>query len=86
MPSKAIRLCITAGGCNGFKKDLTIDDIALDDIVIELDSARLAIDPISAELLGAAVIDWVTGVNGSYIDIKIPSATSSCGCGDSFSL
>lgn len=86
MPGKVIRLCITAGGCNGFKKDLTIDSIASDDIVIELESARLVMDPMSAEMLSAAVIDWVTGINGSYIDIKIPSATSSCGCGDSFAL
>lgn len=85
-PTKVIRLMVSAGGCNGFKKDLSISDPAEDDVIIQLGSAVFAMDSITADLVGDARIDWITGVGGSYIDIKISSSTSSCGCGDSFSL
>ena len=85
-PDKVVRLLITAGGCNGFKKNLEITNREHDDIVVSFSNGMLAMDPLTAEIAGDAVIDWVTGIVGSYFDIKVPTAGSSCGCGDSFSL
>ena len=77
---------VSAGGCNGFKKDLSISDQTVDDVIIAVGDVVFAMDPVTADLIGDARIDWINGVGGNYIDIKIASSTSSCGCGDSFSL
>lgn len=83
---KAVRISISSGGCNGFKKEFSIDSISTDDLVVSIGNATVIIDPISSDIIGHAVIDWVTNFSGSFFDIKVPAATSSCGCGESFSL
>jgi iron-sulfur cluster insertion protein len=85
-PGKIIRIEITSGGCNGFKKDIRLDDMQDSDMTISIGDRLLAMDPMTNDLLSSSTIDWVTGFAGSYFDIKVAEATSSCGCGESFSL
>jgi iron-sulfur cluster assembly accessory protein len=84
---KIVRLSINSGGCQGFSKvwDLT-DHIEDDDEVWELDDGKLLIDPISLDIMQGAVIDYKNELNGSYFSVDIPSASSTCGCGVSFSI
>jgi iron-sulfur cluster insertion protein len=85
-PGKIIRIEISSGGCNGFKKDIRIDDPAEDDINIPIGDRILSMDPITNDLLSSSTVDWINDLAGSHFDIKISDATSSCGCGESFSL
>jgi len=82
-----LRVAVEGGGCSGFKYryDLT-RDMAPDDIVIERDGARVLIDPVSLEYLAGSEIDFVDDLIGASFQIRNPHATSSCGCGTSFSL
>jgi iron-sulfur cluster insertion protein len=85
-PGKIIRIEITSGGCNGFRKDIRVDDPQIDDITIPIGNRFLAMDPMTSDLLSSSTIDWISGFAGSHFDIKVAEATSSCGCGESFSL
>ena len=81
------RIEIVAGGCNGFDKRFLMDREREDDIKHELgNGAVVLIDPTSEMFLENGVIDFKQGLNGSYFSIEIPEATSTCGCGSSFSL
>ncbi len=83
----ALRVSVEGGGCSGFsyKFDLA-DEAEADDIVIEKNSAKVLIDPISVEYMDGSEIDFVDNLMGQSFQIKNPLATSSCGCGTSFSL
>ncbi len=82
-----LRVAVEGGGCSGFKYryDLTQETTA-DDIVIERDGAKVLIDPVSLEYLSGSQIDFVDDLIGASFQIRNPHATSSCGCGTSFSL
>lgn len=81
------RVEISAGGCNGFDKKFSIDVVKEDDIVIKLENgASLIMDPMTDMLLSNSVIDFKQGLNGSQFTIEVPEASSTCGCGSSFSL
>ncbi len=82
-----LRVAVEGGGCSGFKYryDLT-QEAAADDIVIERDGAKVLIDPVSLEYLSGSQIDFVDDLIGASFQIRNPHATSSCGCGTSFSL
>ncbi len=83
----ALRVAVLAGGCNGLQYRFDLDQtIAADDVVIEADGARVAIDPVSLDLLAGAELDYVEELMGAYFKIKNPNATSSCGCGTSFAV
>ena len=85
--NNVVRLSITSGGCQGFNKVWEIDQVVLDDdIIFVCNVGRLAIDPISLELLNGAIIDYTVNLSGSYFTVTVPSATSTCGCGTSFSI
>ena len=82
-----LRLAVTGGGCSGFQYDFCLDDLrANDDLVIERDGARVLIDPISIDFLKGAEIDYVEEMIGAAFRVNNPNATSSCGCGTSFSV
>jgi iron-sulfur cluster assembly accessory protein len=85
---KYVRLAINAGGCQGYNKVWEIvDSIDGEDIVITCgDNGKLLIDPISLEIIHGAKIDYKLDLSGSYFVIDVPSATSTCGCGSSFSI
>lgn len=85
--SKIVRLSITSGGCQGFSKNWDIvDSVEQDDAVWEFNNGRLAIDPVSLDILIGGTIDYKTNLGGSYFTVDIPTASSTCGCGTSFSL
>ena len=83
----AFRVEVQGGGCSGFKYKFDLDrEVRPDDVVIERDGARVLIDPVSLEMLGGAELDYTDELMGSHFAVRNPNATSSCGCGTSFSL
>ncbi|GBG01922.1 putative iron-sulfur cluster insertion protein ErpA [Azospira sp. I13] len=81
-----LRVFVTGGGCSGFQYGFTFDEAANDDdTVMEKDGVTLLIDPMSFQYLVGAEIDYSEGLEGSQFVIKNPNASSTCGCGSSFS-
>ena len=84
-----LRLAIKGGGCSGFIKELDYcqtKDIGDRDMVEEFSDVKVVIDMKSMVFLSDAVIDYKDGLMGAGFIIDIPSAKSSCGCGESFSM
>jgi iron-sulfur cluster assembly accessory protein len=82
-----LRIAVTGGGCSGFQYNFAIEDArADDDLVVERDGATVLIDPMSLDFLKGAEIDFVDDLIGQSFKINNPNATSSCGCGTSFSV
>ena len=80
----AIKLALQGGGCAGFKYDWSLEDEAeTGDEVIELDNGKFIIDSMSVMYLLGSTVDYKKELFGSYFDIRNPSSTSSCGCGES---
>ncbi len=85
-PDLKLRVFVTGGGCSGFQYGFTFDEIRNeDDTVMEKDGVMLLIDPMSYQYLVGAEIDYSEGLEGSQFVIRNPNATSTCGCGSSFS-
>jgi iron-sulfur cluster assembly accessory protein len=82
-----LRVAVTGGGCSGFQYNFAIDDTRSDeDLVVERDGAVVLVDPVSLEFLKGAEIDFVDDLIGAAFKVNNPNATSSCGCGTSFSV
>jgi iron-sulfur cluster insertion protein len=82
-----LRVSVTGGGCSGFQYGFTLDDQRNDDdVIFQRDGVALVIDETSLELLTGSEIDFVEDLMGSYFAIKNPQASSTCGCGSSFSV
>ncbi|MEZ5971042.1 MAG: iron-sulfur cluster insertion protein ErpA [Hyphomonadaceae bacterium] len=82
-----LRVAVEGGGCSGFQYEIGVAPAAnADDFVIERDGARLFIDPVSLPFLLGSEVDWVDELIGASFKVKNPNATSSCGCGVSFSV
>lgn len=82
-----LRVAVTGGGCSGFQYSFALEDArADDDIVIERDGVTVLVDPMSLDFLKGAELDFVDDLIGAAFKIKNPNATSSCGCGTSFSV
>lgn len=80
------RIQVEGGGCQGFQYVMSIDDgVSIDDTVSEKDGVRVGIDAASIPFLQGARLDWISDLTGEYFKIDNPNATSSCGCGTSFS-
>ena len=77
---------VLGGGCSGFQYDIRLDDAAPDDLVLERDGAKVLVDPVSLPFLQNAVIDFTDELIGARFVVENPNATSSCGCGTSFSI
>jgi len=85
-PELKLRVFVTGGGCSGFQYGFTFDEVQNDDdSVMEKNGVRLLIDPMSYQYLSGAEIDYSEGLEGAQFVIKNPNATSTCGCGSSFS-
>jgi iron-sulfur cluster insertion protein len=81
-----LRVFVTGGGCSGFQYGFTFDEaVSEDDTTMQKNGVTLLIDPMSLQYLGGAEIDYQEGVEGAQFVIKNPNATSTCGCGSSFS-
>ena len=82
-----LRVFISGGGCSGFQYGFTFDENAADgDAVIENEGVKLLIDPMSAQYLVGAEIDYSEGLEGAQFVIRNPNAKTTCGCGSSFSV
>jgi iron-sulfur cluster assembly accessory protein len=82
-----LRVAVTGGGCSGFQYDFCLDETKNeDDLVITRGGAVVAIDAVSLDFLKGAEIDYVDEMIGAAFKINNPNATSSCGCGTSFSV
>lgn len=84
--SRSLRVAVEGGGCSGFQYDIRLDDPADDDLVLEKDGMTVLIDRVSLPFLSNAVIDFSDELIGSRFTVSNPNASSSCGCGVSFSL
>ncbi len=85
--SKALRIAVEGGGCSGFQYEIKLDEaLADDDLVLEKDGQKVLIDSVSLPFLSNAVIDFTQELIGARFVIENPNATSSCGCGTSFSM
>ena len=82
-----LRVFVTGGGCSGFQYGFTFDEVQNeDDTVMQKNGVTLLIDPMSYQYLVGAEIDYTEGLEGAQFVIKNPNATSTCGCGSSFSV
>ena len=82
-----LRVFVAGGGCSGFKYGFTFDElISEDDTVMEKNGVKLLIDPMSFQYLAGAEIDYQENAEGAQFVIKNPGASSTCGCGSSFSV
>jgi iron-sulfur cluster assembly accessory protein len=82
-----LRISVNGGGCSGFQYAFdVVRETAPDDLVIERDGARVAIDEVSLPFLEGARLDFVDDLIGRSFRFENPNATSSCGCGTSFSV
>jgi iron-sulfur cluster insertion protein len=82
-----LRVFVTGGGCSGLQYGFTFDELTNDDdTVMEKSGVKLLIDPMSYQYLIGAEIDYTEGLEGAQFVIKNPNATSTCGCGSSFSV
>ncbi len=86
-PELKLRVFVSGGGCSGFQYGFTFDEVANeDDTVMNKNGVQLLIDPMSFQYLVGAEIDYTEGLEGSQFVIKNPNATTTCGCGSSFSV
>jgi iron-sulfur cluster assembly accessory protein len=82
-----LRVSVEGGGCSGFQYKFGMDrEKAADDLVINRAGAVVLIDPMSVDHMAGSEIDFVDDLIGASFKVKNPKATSSCGCGTSFSL
>jgi len=81
-----LRVFISGGGCSGFQYGFTFDEnLGEGDTVVEKGGVKLLIDPMSFQYLMGAEIDYTEGLEGAQFVIRNPNATTTCGCGSSFS-
>jgi iron-sulfur cluster insertion protein len=81
-----LRVFVTGGGCSGFQYGFTFDESINDgDTSVENQGVELLIDPMSFQYLVGAEIDYTEGLEGAQFVIRNPNATTTCGCGSSFS-
>src|SRR3972149_4645148 len=81
-----LRVFVSGGGCSGFQYGFSFDEVTNeDDTVLNKNGVQLLIDPMSFQYLVGAEIDYQEGVEGSQFVIRNPNATTTRGCGSSFS-
>ncbi len=86
-PRLNLRVFVQGGGCSGFQYGFTFDEKVNDeDLVIEKNGVSMVIDPMSLEYLSGAEVDYQESLEGSMFVVNNPNATTTCGCGSSFSV
>ena len=84
---KNLRITVSGGGCQGFSYGFSCDDEVKDeDSVFEYGGAKLVIDEMSLDMLAGSEVDFAQDLMGAYFKITNPNASSTCGCGTSFSV
>jgi len=82
-----LRVFVTGGGCSGFQYGFSFDENINDgDTAIEKDGVTFLVDPMSYQYLVGAELDYQEGLQGAQFIIKNPNASTTCGCGSSFSI
>ena len=86
-PDLMLRLSVSGGGCSGFQYGITLDDqVNEDDVISEQHGTKMVVDQTSLELLTGTEVDFVEDLMGASFQFRNPNATSTCGCGSSFSV
>jgi iron-sulfur cluster insertion protein len=86
-PNQMLRVFVTGGGCSGFQYGFTFDEKAEEgDTQVENGGVTLLVDPMSVQYLQGAEIDYKETVEGAQFVIRNPNASTTCGCGNSFSV
>ena len=86
-PALKLRVFVSGGGCSGFQYGFTFDEnVEEGDTRVENEGVLLLVDPMSYQYLAGAEIDYTEGLEGAQFVIRNPNATSTCGCGSSFSV
>lgn len=84
---KMFRVTVSGGGCSGFQYSFQLDDqLSDDDVTFERDGAVLVTDDTSLGLIAGSEVEFIDDLMGAYFQVRNPNATSSCGCGTSFSV
>ncbi len=83
---QALRVAVEGGGCSGFQYEIKLDTPAEDDVQLTDGGETVIVDQVSLPFLTGAVIDFTEELIGARFVIENPNATSSCGCGTSFSI
>ena len=82
-----LRLSVEGGGCSGFQYRFGLAEaVAADDLVVEQDGVTLVVDPVSLDLVGGSVVDYVESLGGAAFRVENPNASAGCGCGSSFAV
>jgi len=86
-PQLKLRVYISGGGCSGFQYGFSFDEEqAEDDIAVVNDGVTLLVDPLSFQYLMGAEVDYTESLQGAQFVIRNPNASTTCGCGSSFSI
>ena len=82
-----LRLSVEGGGCSGFQYKFDLAEAAdAEDAVSDTDGVRLVVDPVSLDLVGGSVVDFVESLGGAAFRVENPNAAAGCGCGSSFGI
>ena len=85
--SKTLRVAVKGGGCSGFQYGFSFDEaVSEDDMVVERGGVTALIDAMSYKYLVGSEVDYSEGLEGSRFVVNNPNATTTCGCGASFSI
>ena len=86
-PDLKLRVYVTGGGCSGFQYGFTFDEeVNEDDTLVVKNGVTVLVDSMSVQYLSGAEIDYTDGLQGSQFVIRNPNASTTCGCGSSFSV
>ena len=86
-PELKLRVFVQGGGCSGFQYGFTFDEVINeDDTALDKDGVQLLVDPMSFQYLVGAEIDYKEDLEGAQFVIRNPNASTTCGCGSSFSV
>lgn len=86
-PDLKLRVFVQGGGCSGFQYGFTFDELQNDDdFDLDIQGIKFVVDSMSFQYLQGAKIDYVEDLQGSSFTISNPNATTTCGCGASFSI
>lgn len=81
------RLKVNGGGCSGFQYDFSFDkNRNEDDLIFKYHNTEILIDEMSLTFLDGSTLDFIDDLSGSFFQVNNPNASSSCGCGTSFSI
>ncbi|MEO1048516.1 MAG: iron-sulfur cluster assembly accessory protein [Pseudomonadota bacterium] len=82
-----LRLSVEGGGCSGFQYKFEMAESPEgEDSVSETDGVKLVVDPVSLDLVGGSVVDFVESLGGAAFRVENPNAAAGCGCGSSFGI